>query len=355
MARRAMITPLTLYNLNPNLFDGLQLPDYHFPRAIEYDDLFLKDGWTLDKQTLIDNLLLETAELDVIYTDPDLLEFAIGAWCRKEFHIWQALYETLFYKYNPIWNKDGTVKEMSQEVRDLLSGGSRSRSRINTDTDNGSENILDTDNTTENSSTAGSDINTVTEQRNQTIDDTDNTTTSGSSTDVRNNVRSNNKTEDVDTTTTNKVSAFDAMATFSNRDQAITDGTTDTTENGVEVENASNSQEGSTDRTYARDQIDNDSKVDILTRSSEADGSTDRTYNRERSDMRAHIGNETETESNNNSDSGTIDHNGDRREYGNIGIVTTQAMIQAERDLVKFNLYDLIIDSFKARFCVLVY
>lgn len=40
---------------------------------------------------------------------------------------------------------------------------------------------------------------------------------------------------------------------------------------------------------------------------------------------------------------------------GNIGVTTTQQMIEAERDVVKFNIYDYIIDSFKRRFCLLIY
>lgn len=43
------------------------------------------------------------------------------------------------------------------------------------------------------------------------------------------------------------------------------------------------------------------------------------------------------------------------RMYGNIGVTTTQEMIEEQRKIVKFNLYDYIIDEFKNRFCVLVY
>ena len=43
------------------------------------------------------------------------------------------------------------------------------------------------------------------------------------------------------------------------------------------------------------------------------------------------------------------------QEYGNIGVTMTQQLIQAERDLVRFNIHDLIIDDFKQRFCVLIY
>ena len=43
------------------------------------------------------------------------------------------------------------------------------------------------------------------------------------------------------------------------------------------------------------------------------------------------------------------------RAYGNIGVTTTQQMIEEERRVVKFNITDYIIDSFKRRFCLLIY
>ena len=43
------------------------------------------------------------------------------------------------------------------------------------------------------------------------------------------------------------------------------------------------------------------------------------------------------------------------RAFGNIGVTTTQQMMQQERDIAKFNLYDIIAEEFKLRFCILVY
>ena len=45
----------------------------------------------------------------------------------------------------------------------------------------------------------------------------------------------------------------------------------------------------------------------------------------------------------------------ERRETGNIGVTTTQQMIQEEREVDQFNIYDYIVQSFKRRFCLLVY
>lgn len=43
------------------------------------------------------------------------------------------------------------------------------------------------------------------------------------------------------------------------------------------------------------------------------------------------------------------------RAYGNIGVTTTQQMIEAERNVVKFNIVDYIVEDFKRRFCLLIY
>ena len=71
----------------------------------------------LDRQTLIDNLLMETAEREILYSNLDFLKQAIGTWSNKNISVWNELYDTTQYDYNPIWNKDGTVIET--ETRDL--------------------------------------------------------------------------------------------------------------------------------------------------------------------------------------------------------------------------------------------
>ena len=43
------------------------------------------------------------------------------------------------------------------------------------------------------------------------------------------------------------------------------------------------------------------------------------------------------------------------RAHGNIGVTTSQQMIQSERELVVFNLYDVIAESFIETFCLMVY
>lgn len=43
------------------------------------------------------------------------------------------------------------------------------------------------------------------------------------------------------------------------------------------------------------------------------------------------------------------------RIWGNIGVTTTQQMIDEQRRIVKFNIMDYIIDSFIRRFCLTIY
>lgn len=71
-----------------------------------------------------------------------------------------------------------------------------------------------------------------------------------------------------------------------------------------------------------------------------------------------------ETESNNKADvsadraldESTTDSNAHTlRAYGNIGVTTTQEMLDAQRKIVRYNVYDEIADSFKDEFCLYIY
>ena len=48
-----------------------------------------------------------------------------------------------------------------------------------------------------------------------------------------------------------------------------------------------------------------------------------------------------------------IEH--EARLYGNIGVTTSQQMLQSELDIAKFNLYDQIADIFCEEFCLMIY
>ena len=71
-----------LYNYDQTLLDSLTLPE----------DLE-------DKKDIIkENILLETAERELIYPDVTFLKYAIGIWSEKQSPIWEELYKTTQYE-----------------------------------------------------------------------------------------------------------------------------------------------------------------------------------------------------------------------------------------------------------------
>lgn len=48
-------------------------------------------------------------------------------------------------------------------------------------------------------------------------------------------------------------------------------------------------------------------------------------------------------------------HSRSGRAHGNIGVTTSQQMIQSEREVAMFNIYDIIAESFVENFCLMVY
>lgn len=207
-ANKTNLSILGMYDYTPDIFDELQLPEQ------------------IDKDDVIDNILLECSELEALYPNPVFMKKAIGRWSAKELPIWKKLYESTQFEYNPIWNKDGSITET--ETQNLHEAG-----------DNSAE------------------------------------TSSSSSTEQEQ---------------TQKVAAY----------------------NSDDFEN--------------REQNNNDVSIDDSVESS---------------------GNYTKD------NTGTVTRT--RIETGNIGITTTQQMIKEEREVVQFNVIDYIINSFKNRFCILVY
>lgn len=96
---RATMDLIAAYNYDNTILDLLVLPE------------------EMDRATLIDNLLMDTAEREIIYSNLGFLKQAIGSWSKKNLSVWEELYKTQHYEYNPIWNKDGTITEL--ETRDL--------------------------------------------------------------------------------------------------------------------------------------------------------------------------------------------------------------------------------------------
>ena len=190
---RATLDLLGIYKYHPTLFSKFVIPE------------------ELDPEVLIDNLLMESAEMEILYPEADFLELAIGAWSKKMLHIWEELYATTQYNYNPIWNKDGTFVEV--ETRNLK--GTEDIMDNNTRTDNlktkqtrdlaGTTSSSDSGESTEsvfgfNSSTAA-----PASKNNASSSGTGSSTDTGTITDENTGTQSDNRTVDRDTTDTGTI------------------------------------------------------------------------------------------------------------------------------------------------------
>lgn len=211
-------------------------------------ELVVPEG--VDIEVVKDNLLAETAELEVIYPDAIFMQAMIGRWSAKELPVWQKLYDTTILKYNPIENYDITEKWSEDE------------------------------NTTKNlDSEATGNSTTQTDSTSKTHDETD--TNNG----------------------TNKyVSAYN---------ETEFTPTEKTTGNAQTIEDSNNTTESDIN-VKSKDGLVSDERGKRL-----------------------------------------LDREGERR--GNTGFYTKQKMIEQERKIAEYNIIDVIINSFKNRFCLQVY
>lgn len=61
------------------------------------------------------------------------------------------------------------------------------------------------------------------------------------------------------------------------------------------------------------------------------------------------------TDSNNESGDDSFENKHSGRMFGNIGVTTSQQMLQSELDLARWNMYEHIADLFASEFCIMVY
>jgi len=82
-----------LYNYDPTIFDNM-----HLPPEISKDDL-------------VNNILAETAELEVVYSNPIVMKTLIGSWSKSRLNAWTRIAEVLAAEYKPLYNKLENITE----------------------------------------------------------------------------------------------------------------------------------------------------------------------------------------------------------------------------------------------------
>lgn len=89
-----------MYEYDNSLFDGLDVPTYTDKNGIVH---------VVNKTDVINSILLNCAELEVIYPNFDTMKLAIGVWSAAEQDSWKKMFATQKAEYNPLWNVDADI------------------------------------------------------------------------------------------------------------------------------------------------------------------------------------------------------------------------------------------------------
>ena len=306
----ATLSLLGLYNHDESLLDGLieNLPN-KFGIPSGYEDSYYTDI-TVDPQTVVENLLVECAEFEILYANFNALKRIIKIWSAKEKPVWQKMFNTTCYKYNPIWNKDGktawTERQTGSGTKQEKETGTKTNTGTSTITDNYTTTTTETEKVTDDYISSSTTTNKTTGKGSGTKSGSDETTEKVSaynSTDFQNREKTNNSSNETNTTSSEE--------DFTGTGKVTNSGTKNTDGSGKVTNSGTKSSENSTDETnnVSRETID--------------------------------------------SNTGETSH--EQTETGNIGVTTTQQMITAEREIAVFNIIDFIINDFKERFCLRIY
>lgn len=67
---------------------------------------FLKLPIGIDRQTLIDNIMIKAGEFDLVYDSPDFMRESIRVWSAKWFETFRKWDKALKIEYDPLYNYD---------------------------------------------------------------------------------------------------------------------------------------------------------------------------------------------------------------------------------------------------------
>lgn len=104
MARGELLSVLALYKDDESIFNEMIIPN------------------ELDKDVLVDNILLDCAELEVLYPNPNVLKSAIGFWSKSRIKAWNDMKNVLIVDdYRPFINLERKESGYDLETRNLNS------------------------------------------------------------------------------------------------------------------------------------------------------------------------------------------------------------------------------------------
>ena len=365
---------------DPNLFANMVVPD------------------GMEKAMVIQAIRRKHGLAPLYHPDPIWMKTEILWWSRENLPIWKKLFATTQLDYNPIWNTD--MSERSRDVTSITRDDEQAqhaddRHQMETTGNLYHEHTKDDGFTTDN--TAGHEQSIGTQDGKQhgfahtqtTADETRDTkgtldrdttgtrftthdetmtdavkTTKDSQTDVEGKVSAENEAGyqpfDASTTIYTEKGTADETRKTDWTENENTTGTQDdtTTEHMTDHQTTTSDTETKEDTSQLTknraDRIDRAHGTHGDTGSTDGHGHTERqagdrgtaqdskTGKHEDHALTSQVGKETTTTE--------VVH--EYTKGGNIGVTTTQQMIDAERESVLFNMYQVIADSFHATFCL---
>lgn len=337
---------------------------YKYANDMENIDIFsgLTVPAAIDRSTLIDWLLIRSQPFEVLYPNPRYMQAAITTWSlthQRTFDKWAA---ALDIAYDPLNNYDRT--EIESGLGSEQRGKTHSRAGGVTSNDLASD--ISTrersDGSTSNDMTSDISSRTLTDgsTSNELASDISNRSKTDGSSSTASGLTSENSTviNSGTDTTTDQVSAFDSSS-WSNSKKSETAHGLNVNTNDSSINSSSTSASGSenenmdTSRMNARSESGNENESlnsNRLNSRSES-GSENESINSSRMNSRNEDSNETGSENENVSNV----HSRQLRSYGNIGVTTSQQMLQSELEVDAWNIYEHIADLFLDEFCVLLY
>lgn len=379
---------------------------------LNYENKSLNDTWELlpteepiedfDKDVLLATIMTKGGTFEPLYTDPQYFYWSTGMWWRKWRRNFTKWAEVLQMDYNPIENYNrnelehndtlevGTLAQAThnQEVMDddstknytldgtktTESDGTSANTEVvdgETKKTNSNTEVVDgeTSKTTSNTEVIDGEINRT--KANKEVVDGE-ATKSGTTSETENKNNSGNYTTNLSVAGFNSASLEPKSGESNNHSDTDTiskNGTNSetstedktTTNNGTEkeVEDRTVKDNGTESGTEDKTTTNNGTENATEDRTTTNNGTTHNEGSETSKDKYGETGTDDRTTTNN----GTMNQNTNTdRDYdhkshiwGNIGVTTSQQMIEAELKLRRWNLYEQIADIFCDEMCVRVY
>ena len=330
-----------------------------------FGEMDLPDG--MDAELLVNTIILHGAEFEVLYANPEVMKSMIGIWSDKWYFTFQRWLRALAIDYNPLenydriedWNdagiksRNGSVSET--DTRNISDAGSRQSelNRQNSENRQTAE-TRQTDESGESSESGSTTLQHQTaESRNTAKEDSETTNTHSAV--------QNYASNEHDSTTEHQVSAYDA-STYQPESKDLVTGD-DTVTNGSSANTAYTNKEGSDSSTdqsiIAETSGTSDSKSTGDSRNTAECGITadnmtgEESLNQTDTDVRRRTEDGSRSQTDEGHESSAASHSG--RTHGNIGVTTSQQMLQQELDVSRFNLYEEAANLFLTELCIYTY